>query len=110
MGAGFTFDPNARLGRREWFSVALIAIAVLAFLPIVVWKAVDLGQGDVQVFFRAGWAVWTGYPLYEVADHHGWTYHYPPFFAIRCRVIRSRGGRCRFRSRLPPGTWSMCCA
>jgi hypothetical protein len=54
----------------------------LLFLPMVVWKVVGLGQGDTQVFFRAGWAVWTGYPLYQIADHHGWTYHYPPTFAL----------------------------
>ncbi len=54
----------------------------LLFLPIVVWKVVGLGQGDTQVFFRAGWAVWTGYPLYQITDHHGWTYHYPPTFAL----------------------------
>jgi hypothetical protein len=29
-----------------------------------------------------GWAIWTGYPLYQVPDHHGWTYHYPPTFAL----------------------------
>jgi Glycosyltransferase family 87 len=63
-------------------AAAAIAILVLAFLPIVVRKAVWLGQGDVQVFFRAGWAIWTGYPLYHVFDHHGWTYHYPPTFAL----------------------------
>jgi hypothetical protein len=45
-------------------------------------KAVWLGQGDVEVFFRAGWAIWTGYPLYQIIDHHGWTYHYPPTFAL----------------------------
>jgi len=71
-----------RLGRREWLAVAVLAILVLGFLPIVVNKSVWLGQGDVQVFFRAGWAIWTGYPLYEVPDHHGWTYHYPPTFAL----------------------------
>jgi hypothetical protein len=60
----------------------VIAVLVLAFLPIVVRKAVWLGQGDVQVFFRAGWAIWTGYPLYQIIDHHGWTYHYPPTFAL----------------------------
>ena len=37
-------------------------------LPVVLWKTVELGQGDVQVFFRAGWALWTGYPLYEVTS------------------------------------------
>jgi hypothetical protein len=51
-------------------------------LPVVLWKTVGLGQGDVQVFFRAGWALWTGYPLYEVTDHHGWTFYYPPTFAL----------------------------
>lgn len=82
MGAVFAFNTNARLGRREWFGVALIAVLAGSFLPIVVWKTVGLGHGDVQVFFRAGWAIWTGYPLYEIADHHGWTYHYPPTFAL----------------------------
>jgi hypothetical protein len=78
----FTFDPLSRLGRREWFAIALVAVVALSFLPIVVWKTVGLGQGDAQVFFRAGWAIWTGYPLYGVTDHHGWTYHYPPPFAL----------------------------
>ena len=72
----------SRPTRRELFAVAAIAILILAFLPIVVRKAVWLGQGDVEVFFRAGWAIWTGYPLYQVFDHHGWTYHYPPTFAL----------------------------
>jgi Glycosyltransferase family 87 len=72
----------SRPGRRELAAAAAIAVLILAFLPIVVRKAVWLGQGDVQVFFRAGWAIWTGYPLYQVFDHHGWTYHYPPTFAL----------------------------
>jgi glycosyl transferase family 87 len=76
------FGAIARAGRRELIAAAAIATLVLAFLPIVVRKAVWLGQGDVQVFFRAGWAIWTGYPLYQVPDHHGWTYHYPPTFAL----------------------------
>ena len=76
------FGTIPRLGRRELLAVAVFAILILAFLPIVVHKAVWLGQGDVEVFFRAGWAIWTGYPLYHVFDHHGWTYHYPPTFAL----------------------------
>ena len=75
------FGAIPRLGRRELLAVAVFAILILAFLPIVVHKAVWLGQ-DVEVFFRAGWAIWTGYPLYQVFDHHGWTYHYPPTFAL----------------------------
>ena len=76
------FGTIPRLGRRELLAVAVFAILILAFLPIVVHKAVWLGQGDVEVFFRAGWAIWTGYPLYQIFDHHGWTYHYPPTFAL----------------------------
>lgn len=68
--------------RPAWWAIAfLVALAVL-FLPVVVWKTVHLGQGDTRVLFRAGWAIWTGYPLYEVYDHHGWSYHYPPTFAL----------------------------
>jgi hypothetical protein len=55
---------------------------MLVYLPIVVRKTIVHGHGDVQVFFRAAWAIWTGYPLYEVTDNHGWTYHYPPTFAL----------------------------
>jgi hypothetical protein len=84
MGDGkvFAFNAISRPGRREWFAIALVAVLLVSFLPMVVWKTVGLGQGDTQVFFRAGWAIWTGYPLYNVADHHGWTYHYPPTFAL----------------------------
>ena len=83
MGSGvFTFDAIWRPGRREWVAIGLVVALMLLFLPMVVWKTIALGQGDVQVFFRAGWAIWTGYPLYEVADHHGWTYHYPPTVAL----------------------------
>jgi hypothetical protein len=78
----FAFDAISRPGRREWFAIIFVVVLTLLFLPMVVWKVVGLGQGDTQVFFRAGWAVWTGYPLYDVTDPHGWTYHYPPTFAL----------------------------
>ncbi|MDR3420783.1 MAG: glycosyltransferase family 87 protein [Xanthobacteraceae bacterium] len=78
----FAFDTISHMGRREWLVVAFVATLTLLFLPLVVRKVVDFGQGDMQVYFRAGWAVWTGYPLYQVTDHHGWTYHYPPTFAL----------------------------
>jgi hypothetical protein len=81
-GSGeFTFDAILRSGRREWVAIELVVALMLLFLPMVVWKTVALGQGGAQVFFRAGWAIWTGI-RYEVADHHGWTYHYPPTFAL----------------------------
>jgi hypothetical protein len=78
----FAIDTIAHPSRREWLLIAFVAALTLLFLPMVVWKVVGLGQGDTQVYFRAGWAVWTGYPLYQVTDHHGWTYHYPPTFAL----------------------------
>ena len=45
------FGTIPRFGRRELLAVAILAILILAFLPIVVRKAVWLGQGDVQVPF-----------------------------------------------------------
>jgi uncharacterized membrane protein YgdD (TMEM256/DUF423 family) len=78
----FALDTIAHPRRREWLAIAAVAAVTLLFLPMVVWKVVGLGHGDTQVFFRAGWAVWTGYPLYQITDHHGWTYHYPPTFAL----------------------------
>ena len=83
MGARvFSIDTIAHPGRREWLAFAFVIGLVILFLPLVLWKVVGLGQGDAQVFFRGGWAVWTGYPLYDVTDHHGWTNHYPPTFAL----------------------------
>jgi len=78
----FAYDAISRPGRREWLAIALVAGLTLLFLPVVLRKTVVQGQGDVQVFFRAAWAVWSGYPLYQVTDHHGWTYHYPPTLAL----------------------------
>src|ERR1700761_2591886 len=78
----FALDTIAHPRRREWLAIAAVAAVTLLFLPLVVRKVVGLGHGDTQVFFRAGWAVWTGYPLYQITDHHGWTYHYPPTFAL----------------------------
>jgi hypothetical protein len=81
-GTIFAIDSIARPGRREWLAIAFVAGLMLLFLPLVLWKVVWLGQGDTQVLFRAGWAIWTGYPLYQVTDHHGWTIHYPPTFSL----------------------------
>ena len=53
-GSVFAFDTISHPGRREWLVIAFGAALTLLFLPMVVWKVVGLGQGDVQVFFRAG--------------------------------------------------------
>jgi hypothetical protein len=76
------FNTLSRLRRTDWLAIAFVAALALGFLPIAYRKTVWFGQGDVQVLFRAGWAVWTGYPLYQVFDDHGWTYHYPPTLAL----------------------------
>jgi hypothetical protein len=68
--------------RAERIAIAGILLAVVVYLPVVIYRAGVRGFGDVQVFFRAGWAVWTGFPLYQVTDNHGWSYHYPPTFAL----------------------------
>ena len=79
----FAFEAAIpRPSRREWVAIVTSATLALLYLPVVVWRTVVHGHGDVQVFFRAGWAIWTGYPLYEVTDNHGWSYHYPPTFAL----------------------------
>jgi len=72
--------PPPRL--REWIVIALVMGATIVFLPILVRRVVTHGLGDVQVYFRAAWAVWTGHSLYDVTDHHGWHFHYPPSFAL----------------------------
>lgn len=78
----FAFGAISRPGRRGWLAIVFVGALTLLFLPMVVSKVVGLGQGDVQVFFRGGWAIRSGYPLYQVIDHHGWTFHYPPTFAL----------------------------
>jgi hypothetical protein len=70
--------PNVR----DMVMLAIAAVAILGLLPLTVYRTTVLGRGDAEVFFRAGWAVWAGYPLYQVIDHHGWSYHYPPTFAL----------------------------
>ncbi len=67
---------------REKALLAIAAVAVLGLLVATLHQTIVMGQGDAQVFFRAGWAAWTGYPLYHVVDDHGWSYHYPPPFAL----------------------------
>ena len=74
-------NAGRRPNRLETISMIAIAAALVIYLPILLHRTAN-NLGDVQVFFRAAWAVWTGYPLYQVVDNHGWSYHYPPTFAI----------------------------
>ena len=50
----------SRLSRGQFLAGAVIAALGLAYLPLFEYKTVWLGQGDIQVFFRAGWAIWSG--------------------------------------------------
>ncbi len=72
--------PVSRLPRVVFAAALLVS---LLFAGVVYHKAVRLGQGDQDVFFRAGWAIRQGgAELYHITDHHGWHYHYPPLYAI----------------------------
>ncbi len=72
----------AAIRLREWAVIISLAVLSVAYLPIVIHRTAVSGFGDVLVFFRAGWAITTGYPLYAVTDNHRWSYHYPPSFAL----------------------------
>ncbi len=65
-----------------WAALAAVTTGFAALWWMMLHQTLVAGFGDVQVFFRAGWAIWTGYPLYEVTDHHDWHYLYPPTLAL----------------------------
>jgi hypothetical protein len=72
--------PVSRLPRVVFACALLVS---LLFAGVVYHKAIRLGQGDQDVFFRAGWAIRQGgTELYHIMDHHGWHFHYPPLYAI----------------------------
>lgn len=73
------FGPPTGLDRALLLALVLLA---LVDVPAVIYLTVAKGFGDVQVFFRAGWAIGTGYPVYEIVDRHNWSYHYLPSFAL----------------------------
>src|SRR5271163_2427809 len=55
----------------------------LVFGFVVYQKQIRLRQGDQGVYYRAGWSMrHGGADLYDITDHHGFHYLYPPVFAI----------------------------
>ncbi len=63
----------------------LVLLASMILFGLLVMKRTawrNAPYGDAQVYFRAAWAVRAGVDLYEVSDHHGWHYTYPPILAI----------------------------
>ena len=76
------FRSYVNLNRRDRALVALAALGMIIVLIMTLIEVLARGRGDAQVFFRAGWAIWTGHDIYNVTDDHGWSCHYPPFFAL----------------------------
>lgn len=73
-----------RLRQWEWWLIALLGVAMLAFGANVVNRSafLKLRMTDADVFFRAGWAVRTGLDIYRPLSERDWHYVYPQFFAI----------------------------
>jgi hypothetical protein len=74
-------DP---LNRWERLGLFGLVVAALAFGVLTELRSAFLRRPmtDVQVYFRAAWAVRTGHDPYTVADDNNWHYNYPPFSAI----------------------------
>jgi alpha-1,2-mannosyltransferase len=70
--------------RWEWTGLGLLVTALLGW-GVLVEKRGAFSQRrmtDADCFFRAGWVVRTGGPLYDFTEENGWHYLYPPLFAI----------------------------
>jgi hypothetical protein len=70
------------LRRRDRALIAVATLGAIVALIATAFEVLTRHHGDGQVFFRAGWAIWAGHSIYAVTDDHGWSYHYPPFFAL----------------------------
>lgn len=67
---------------RSFIILLLIGSMVLGFLTYVRNVEQERRKGDLTVYLRAAWAVQSGRRLYNITDHNGWHYHYPPLLAI----------------------------
>jgi hypothetical protein len=73
-----------------WLSRWERTCLVLLLLLLLGWGALTVKRGafltrrmtDACCFFRAGWVVRTGGPLYDFTEENGWHYIYPPLLAI----------------------------
>jgi len=80
--------------------LALLGVALVAFGWLVLVRSAFLQRkmGDLGCFLAAGRAVRTGGNMYEVTDHNGWHYNYPPLFGVLMAPLADRppgvvGGR-----------------
>ncbi|MCS6851806.1 MAG: DUF2029 domain-containing protein [Gemmataceae bacterium] len=67
----------------RWGLVALMTFFV-GFGVVTEWRTAFARRpmGDLLVYLRAAWAIRQGIDLYQMTDHNGWHYNYPPLFAI----------------------------
>jgi hypothetical protein len=77
-------EPEARPSRWEWAGLALLLLFFVAWGVLVEVRSAFLQRRmtDACCFFRAGWVVRTGGPLYDFTEENGWHYIYPPLFAV----------------------------
>src|SRR5262245_19208416 len=77
-------SPPDRLTRLDKLVLALLLLAVVAFSGVTLLRGALLQRPmtDVQVYFRAAWAVRTGANPLTVTDNNGWHFCYPPLLAV----------------------------
>lgn len=72
------------LSRWERLSLGVLFAAFLVLGIITELRAafLETRKGDLEVYLWTAYAVRTGDDIYDVIDHNGWHYLYPPLFAI----------------------------
>jgi alpha-1,2-mannosyltransferase len=62
----------------------VLFVAVLLFGGLVEYRNVFLPRpmGDLGAYLKPAWAIRTGRDPYQITDHNGWHYVYPPLLAI----------------------------
>jgi hypothetical protein len=99
MRFSFVLDMLSEPNRSHWWRprLALIGFALAA----TIWGLLDVRRREYQwehrtdltVFTEAGAAFFDGRPPYEVANVRGWTYLYPPMFALLLAPLHVLGGQ-----------------
>jgi hypothetical protein len=77
-------EPVAWLSQWERRGLVLLLLALVGWGVLVEKRGAFLSRRmtDAGCFFRAGWVVRTGGPLYDFTEENGWHYIYPPLLAI----------------------------
>ncbi len=85
-----TLPPNLkkhRLGSWRWLIALLVVVTIWGFVDVrrrgyYYPQTPQEHRTDLTVYTEAGWAFLNGGEPYEVANPRGWTYLYPPLFAL----------------------------